>query len=48
LSLPLAQFDVSLGAVKKSALLETRPDGSEAGPGTHRLELVIRNISTND
>jgi len=31
LSLPLAQFDVSLGAVKKSALLETRPDGSEAG-----------------
>ncbi|MGA9130662.1 MAG: 4'-phosphopantetheinyl transferase superfamily protein, partial [Candidatus Sulfotelmatobacter sp.] len=31
LSLPLTQFDVSLGPVNKSALLETRPDGSEAG-----------------
>jgi 4'-phosphopantetheinyl transferase len=31
LTLPLTQFDVSLGGVKKSALLETRPDGSEAG-----------------
>lgn len=31
LSLPLSQFDVSLAAGEKNALLETRPDGSEAG-----------------
>jgi 4'-phosphopantetheinyl transferase len=31
LSLPLSQFDVSLAAGEKSALLATRPDGSEAG-----------------
>jgi 4'-phosphopantetheinyl transferase len=31
LSLPLSQFDVSVGAEEKNALLATRPDGSEAG-----------------
>jgi 4'-phosphopantetheinyl transferase len=31
LSLPLSQFDVSLAAGGKNALLATRPDGSEAG-----------------
>lgn len=31
LSLPLSQFDVSLAAGEKSALLATRPDASEAG-----------------
>jgi 4'-phosphopantetheinyl transferase len=31
LSLPLSQFDVSLVAGEKSALLATRPDGLEAG-----------------
>jgi 4'-phosphopantetheinyl transferase len=31
LSLPLSQFDVSLAAREKTALLATRPDGSEAG-----------------
>jgi 4'-phosphopantetheinyl transferase len=31
LSLPLSQFDVSLEAGEKNALLATRPDGSEAG-----------------
>jgi 4'-phosphopantetheinyl transferase len=31
LSLPLSQFDVSLAAGEKNALLATRPDGSEAG-----------------
>ena len=31
LSLPLHQFDVSLGAGEPNALLATRPDGSEAG-----------------
>jgi 4'-phosphopantetheinyl transferase len=31
LSLPLSQFDVSLAAGEESALLATRPDGSEAG-----------------
>ncbi|HWY21016.1 MAG TPA: 4'-phosphopantetheinyl transferase superfamily protein [Candidatus Acidoferrum sp.] len=31
LSLPLSQFDVSLAAGEKAALLATRPDGSEAG-----------------
>lgn len=31
LSLPLSQFDVSLAAGEKDALLATRPDGSEAG-----------------
>jgi 4'-phosphopantetheinyl transferase len=31
LSLPLSQFDVSLRAGETSALLATRPDGSEAG-----------------
>ena len=31
LSLPLNQFDVSLAAGEKSALLATRPDGLEAG-----------------
>ncbi len=31
LSLPLSQFDVSLGAGEKRALLATRPDDSEAG-----------------
>jgi 4'-phosphopantetheinyl transferase len=31
LSLPLNQFDVSLGATETNALLATRPDGSEAG-----------------
>ena len=31
LSLPLGQFDVSLAAGEKNALLATRPDGSEAG-----------------
>jgi 4'-phosphopantetheinyl transferase len=31
LSLPLSQFDVSLGAGETSALLATRPDSSEAG-----------------
>ncbi len=30
LSLPLSQFDVSLAAGKKNALLATRPDGAEA------------------
>ncbi len=31
LSLPLNQFDVSLAAGERNALLATRPDGSEAG-----------------
>jgi 4'-phosphopantetheinyl transferase len=31
LSLPLSQFDVSLAAGEKDALLATRPDGAEAG-----------------
>jgi 4'-phosphopantetheinyl transferase len=31
LSLPLSQFDVSLAAGGKNALLATRPDGAEAG-----------------
>jgi len=31
LSLPLSQFDVSLAAGEKNALLATRPDSSEAG-----------------
>jgi 4'-phosphopantetheinyl transferase len=31
LSLPLSQFDVSLAARERSALLATRPDASEAG-----------------
>jgi 4'-phosphopantetheinyl transferase len=31
LSLPLSQFDVSLGASENSALMATRPDSSEAG-----------------
>jgi len=31
LSLPLSQFDVSLTAGEKNALLATRPDGAEAG-----------------
>lgn len=39
LSLPLSQFDVSLGAGGKNALLATRPDSSEAG--RWRLQEVI-------
>ncbi len=51
LSLPLSQFDVSIGSGEKNALLATRPDGSEAsqwlllevpaGPG-HIAALCVR------